>query len=127
MWHERLSIGSRFFCANKGTRSVGGGVAELSALVECAELLCNLGISFEKYLLKRVWHLFSTNLPNLRFFCTFSQLAMLSASAAVQVPVMNSSIVWHDIAQATVIWQSLFASKGTRSAHLVARKSKEKC
>ena len=33
------------------------GVAVLSALVECAELLRNFGISFEKYLLKQVWHL----------------------------------------------------------------------
>lgn len=24
MWHKRLSLGSRFFCAAKGTRSVGG-------------------------------------------------------------------------------------------------------
>ena len=53
------------------TRSVGGGVAELSALVECAELLRNFGISFEKYLLKQVWHLFSINLPNLRFSAHF--------------------------------------------------------
>jgi len=47
-------------------------VVVLSALVECAELLRNFGTSFEKYLLKQVWHLFSINLPNLRFFCTFS-------------------------------------------------------
>ena len=41
-----------FFVLVHVTRSVGGGVAELSALVECAELLRNFGISFEKYLLK---------------------------------------------------------------------------
>ena len=69
--------------------SVGGGVAVLSALVECAELLHNFGISFEKYLLKRVWHLFSTNLPNLRFFCTFSLLALLKPAATVRALVVG--------------------------------------
>ena len=68
-----------------GTRSVGGGVAVLSALGECAELLRNFGISFEKYLLKQVWHLFSTTLPNLRLFCTFSLLALLKPAATVRV------------------------------------------
>ena len=77
-------IRQSLFCASKGTRSVGGGVAVLSALVECAELLRNFGISFEKYLLKRVWHLFSTNLPNLRFSCTLSSLAMLKPAATVR-------------------------------------------
>lgn len=86
MWHiDRADFSARF-SFDKGTRSVGGGVAVLSALVECAELLCNFGISFEKYLLKRVWHLFSTNLPNLRFFCTFSLLALLKPAATVRAP-----------------------------------------
>ena len=49
------AVFSARFLFDKGIRSVGGGVVVWSALVECAELLCNFGISFEKYLLKQVW------------------------------------------------------------------------
>ncbi len=55
------------FSQSGGIRSACCASAELSPLEKCAELLCNSGISFEKHLLKQVWHLFSTNLPNLRF------------------------------------------------------------
>ena len=75
---------------DKGARSVCGGVAVLSALGECAELLRNFGISFEKYLLKQVWHLFSTYLPNLRFACTLSSLALLKPAATVRVQPSES-------------------------------------
>ena len=65
--------------------TIGGGVAVLSAHGECAELLRNFGISAERYLLKQVWQLLSTALPNLRFFCTFSLLALLKPAAVVRV------------------------------------------
>ena len=59
----------------------GGGlvqrVAPRQTYLRLSNVQCcfrNCGISFEKYLLKQVWQLFSTNLPNLRFLCTFSSL-----------------------------------------------------
>ena len=97
VWHDvaqaTVTMAVAFFCASKVTRSVGGGVAVWSALVDCAELLRNFGISFEKYLLKQVWHLFSTNLPNLRFFCTFSSLALLKPAATVRV-LVSARVEW---------------------------------
>ncbi|MBQ3260960.1 MAG: hypothetical protein IJA66_07680, partial [Alistipes sp.] len=69
----------------KWTRSVGGGVAVLSALGECAALLRNLGTSIEKCLLKQVWQPFSTALPDLRSSCTSSLLALLKPAATVRV------------------------------------------
>ena len=84
MWHCTSDLFGSLVSFDKGTRTVGGGVAVLSALVEYAELLCNFGISFEKYMLKRVWHLFSTTLPNLRLFCIFSLLALLKPAATVR-------------------------------------------
>ncbi|MBQ7342173.1 MAG: hypothetical protein IJW42_02825 [Alistipes sp.] len=60
-------------------------MAVLSALGECAELLRNLGISFEEWLLKQVWQLFSTALPDLRSSCTSSLLALLKPAATVRV------------------------------------------
>ena len=85
MWHCTSDLFGSLVSFDKGTRTVGGCVAVLSALVEYAELLRNFGISFEKYLLKQVWHLFSTNLPNLRFSCTLSLLALLKPAATVRV------------------------------------------
>ena len=52
--------------------------------------LRNYGISFEKYLLKQVWQLFSTNLPNLRFFCTFSTLRSALGFCRRSNPVAKS-------------------------------------
>lgn len=71
MWHFTSDLFGSLVSFDKGTRSVGGGVAVLSALGKCAELLCNFGISFEKCSLKQVWQLFSTNLPNLWFSAHF--------------------------------------------------------
>ncbi len=53
---------------------------------ESPELPCNFGISFEKCLLKQVWQLCSTNIPNLRFFRPFSSLALLKPAVTVRVP-----------------------------------------
>ena len=96
--HFNRAEKSARFSFDKGSRSIGGGVVVLSALVECAELLRNFGTSFEKYLLKQVWRLFSINLPNLRFFCTFLHSCTTQTCDNRSSPVDVISIICHDIA-----------------------------
>ena len=79
-----------FFCVKGGIRSACSASADLSSLFsECAVLLRNIRFLIKNHLLKQVWHLLFnySPKPSVLLHILLQLLGLLSAAAAVRIPV----------------------------------------